>query len=485
MEINEHSNNLKKNYNIFMFIYEELQNSSSSLVLIQNVSEIIKNFNSKKNSENVNISYEYYKQFNIQTIRYIYDILFNIKNVTIDDLKIYIPKYKILLCKTEYKSYGIHRHGWVKVIDEFLKINYTESDDFNYENPNFEWVQYAIKFNLSSYKDTVEHFNNNLNPPLIDTYKINCIIFDDWLEKTYGWGDKKNKKKYNINFISFLHDPPTENLKDYTFSKFMEGKIKTMDVYNDELFIKEKKELKILITLSTSHKDFIVSKNIYKSNIYCLHHPLNNCIDTETEFSFDKYTTNQYKKIYMIGWWLRKFDTFINLKNKLHDKIILIKQNEGKHVVDYTLYEIRKTITPESADNTRDQTELSDDELAILKTNYNTSICNFLSNNKYDEIFIKNIVFLDFYSTSANNVILECISLNTPVLVNSNEATINYLGKDYPFYYNSLEEAENKLNNIDLIRETNNYLKNMDKSNLSYESFNNKLSNIINESFSK
>jgi hypothetical protein len=34
----------------------------------------------------------------------------------------------------------------------------------------------------------------------------------------------------------------------------------------------------------------------------------------------------------------------------------------------------------------------------------------------YDLIFRNNIVFLDFYSTSANNALLECIYNNTPVI---------------------------------------------------------------------
>ena len=48
---------------------------------------------------------------------------------------------------------------------------------------------------------------------------------------------------------------------------------------------------------------------------------------------------------------------------------------------------------------------------------------------------------------------------------------IQYLGEDYPFYYNSMETANKKINDIELIKETHLYLKNMDKSKLDIQTF--------------
>jgi len=84
----------------------------------------------------------------------------------------------------------------------------------------------------------------------------------------------------------------------------------------------------------------------------------------------------------------------------------------------------------------------------------------FLSNRNYDNLLSENIVFLDLYDSSANNAIIECIARNTPVLVNPLEPVVEYLGKEYPLYFNSLEEAAVKAEDMEQIRAAHKYLLN-------------------------
>jgi hypothetical protein len=83
---------------------------------------------------------------------------------------------------------------------------------------------------------------------------------------------------------------------------------------------------------------------------------------------------------------------------------------------------------------------------------------DFVSNRRYDRLLSENIVFLDLIDASANNAIIECIARNTPLLVNPIPPVIEYLGENYPFFYNSLEEAARKAENLDLVLETHRYL---------------------------
>ena len=85
---------------------------------------------------------------------------------------------------------------------------------------------------------------------------------------------------------------------------------------------------------------------------------------------------------------------------------------------------------------------------------------DFLSNRGYDRLLSENIVFLDLLDSSANNAIIECIARNTPILVNPIDPVMEYLGRDYPFYFNSLDEAARKAENMDLVHETHRYLAN-------------------------
>ena len=82
-----------------------------------------------------------------------------------------------------------------------------------------------------------------------------------------------------------------------------------------------------------------------------------------------------------------------------------------------------------------------------------------VSNEKYDELFSKNIIYLDMYDSSANNAVIECIARATPLLVNPIPAVVEYLGPAYQFYFESFDEAVDKLHNPELIYYTHEYLR--------------------------
>ena len=84
-----------------------------------------------------------------------------------------------------------------------------------------------------------------------------------------------------------------------------------------------------------------------------------------------------------------------------------------------------------------------------------------LSNKNYDTILSENIVFLFLFDASASTTITECIARNTPVLINPIEPVKEYLGDDYPFYYNTLEEAASKAMDFDLVYKTYQYLRDL------------------------
>jgi glycosyltransferase involved in cell wall biosynthesis len=78
--------------------------------------------------------------------------------------------------------------------------------------------------------------------------------------------------------------------------------------------------------------------------------------------------------------------------------------------------------------------------------------------DEYDALLEDSVVFLNLHDAPANTTVVECIARNTPILINRLPGVVEYLGEDYPFYYASLEEAEAKLQQPALIRETSQYL---------------------------
>ena len=326
-----------------------------------------------------------------------------------------------LVCKTIYDNYGLHYCGWKYVINHFLKI-YGE----NINN-------YTTKF-----------------------------FFDEWIEKLLIWGDKKESnmlidriKTNNFKMITFVHNPPFVKWYNPTYANHIHESI----IYHDKqsnanLFQqieqhKLTKNIHYLYTLSLNHKEYLY--NTYpemQSKLVSVLHPIE---ITGKEKTFDLTLFSQNKQIYHIGWWLRNFNSFV--KFKLPDefnKTILVKNG----------FEEEWNIMSKRIDTTG---------ITIIKE---------LNHHDYAEIFTNSCMYLDLEDATANNVILECIKFNTPVIVRKIPAVVEYLGVNYPLYFENDKDL-NMLISADylynVIKEANVYLQNMNKSHILCETFNNKI----------
>ena len=86
----------------------------------------------------------------------------------------------------------------------------------------------------------------------------------------------------------------------------------------------------------------------------------------------------------------------------------------------------------------------------------------------------KNIVFINLVDASAVNTIIECIVRTTPIVVNRHPAVVELLGKDYPLYFdqsNYVIQVHKMLESDRLIRKAHVYLKRLNKTKFSIQSF--------------
>ena len=142
-------------------------------------------------------------------------------------------------------------------------------------------------------------------------------------------------------------------------------------------------------------------------------------------FSWKKFQQNKDKKLVLIGDHLRKTSTFSLLK---------------------TFY--RKAMILGDVDQTKEEHK------DIVKCRYVG-----LPNEEYDEVLSQNIVFAEFDTVTASNTVVECMARATPILLNRKNAIVEYLGYEYPLYYESVEDAQRKINNEELIECAHLYLK--------------------------
>jgi hypothetical protein len=256
------------------------------------------------------------------------------------------------------------------------------------------------------------------------------VVFDAFIERTFCW-DPEGIKPHLVPWIGIIHVPPgIPTWFNYHLSNEM--------IFKSEAWGKSLPYCKGLFTMSEYHRKHLETQ---------LKIPVNSLF-LPTEFprekwSWEKFTANKKKKLIQVGWWLRKLHAIYQLPGNGYKKIFL---NIGHKSLPRLMEMEREILIKEGT---------------FEDSMYDTAeTVSFLSNRDYDKLLCENIVFIYLYDASANNIISECIARGTPLLVNPIEPVKEYLGDDYPFYYNSLEEAAGKAMDLDLVYKTHRFLVN-------------------------
>lgn len=284
------------------------------------------------------------------------------------------------------------------------KINLEQAIDGYYGNHRSGW-----KYALNCLKD----LHNNQG-----------ILVDGFIEYKFSLQAEQGSEAYRKPWIGFTHNPL--NIPQWWDDHSLE-KMFSMTMWQESLSY-----CRGLFCLSKYQKEYLDKH---------LEVPINNLIHpTETpelKFSFTDFMNNPHRKVVQIGWYLRKLHSIHYLPVRKIKKAMLYV---NEHYVS-------------------EKFEAEKREFGLKPDNQSLEIIQRLSNDEYDRLLSKNIVYMELYDNTANNAIIECIVRNTPVLVNPLPAVVEYLGTDYPFYFESRREAANKAENIALIEETHNYLK--------------------------
>lgn len=276
------------------------------------------------------------------------------------------------------------------------------------------------------------------------------VYVDDFIERTFDWDYEENRKKelphHTHNWIGFIHNP-------FTVTKPFDIKASALSIVSRISFLKALKNCKGLYTLSEDLADslryLLDSVGCFYVNVEAIKHPT--ILDVE-KFDYDKYLSSP--KITNIGYWLRSFDNFFTLDTQIPKHVLL-----GKLQYARDNFAIQNKQFKEKA-------KLTGEKLIGRVTPHQA-----LTNEEYDKFLTGSISYINLIDTSANNAVIECIARNIPLLVNYHPAVVEYLGEDYPFYYLTQAGANKKINDTSLIKETHEYLCNMDKRFISIDNF--------------
>ena len=281
------------------------------------------------------------------------------------------------------------------------------------------------------------------------------IEFYDLMEKIFLWDcDKKILNPW----IGVLHSTPKK--VDWATEGFFRGFLSIDYFFDNKNFIDSLKSCKMIIVLSDYVKNYLskkLSENNLKIEIVSLKHPV--VSHGIIPFNFKKYYNNTDRKLLFLGQQLRKVSNFYLLKTN-QKKLWLT----GTKDVNHPMTMLNEEIKFFKLDNKIDKSSV---EIKYTK--------DFL---EYDELLSENIVFIELWDGSANNAVLECIIRNTPIIINKIPPVVEYLGEDYPLYFENVDEVLELMSDTNVLKAYN-YLKNMDKSEFEIDYFINELHNIL------
>lgn len=166
-------------------------------------------------------------------------------------------------------------------------------------------------------------------------------------------------------------------------------------------------------------------------------------------FDFDRFVANPRRSVVQVGWWLRSPSAIHRL-----------------HLSDGGELRYRKVwLLPRfSSDAERQLRELRDRECRTMGYDSiqgagGVEELSQVSDEAYDELLAENVVFVQLLAASACNTVVECIARATPILINPHPAVREYLGEDYPLYYDDLRDAARRVQDRARVRAAHEHLR--------------------------
>ena len=330
-------------------------------------------------------------------------------------------------------------------------------NDANWQGRLYNSIIIQFKHTFTKYFNRIEHRGGwkSILSSLIQSHFYNTsapYVFFDTLDFYFLL---RNDYVCTEKWCGIVHMTP------YTPSHLKDLNIGLM--FSNPLFIKSLSTCFLLITLSDYLAVFLreqLTLHGFNILVISMKHPID---EAGLEFSLEKYTNNKEVKLIQIGQQLRRITSIYRVKLLNHSKLWLTGFSNMKRCSNM--------LEDERMSEGIGSLDLNSVQMYYTKTF-----------EEYDELLSQNVVFIDLYDAAANNVVLECIIRATPLIINKVGGVVEYLGEDYPLYFENLDDVPRLLSDYDLIVAAHYYLKALDKSDLTIDRFKQSLFTAIHQS---
>ncbi len=219
-----------------------------------------------------------------------------------------------------------------------------------------------------------------------------------------------------------------------------------------------------LITLAPSLQTHVRARVPDTVPVHCFVHPTD-LDDAIPRFDFEAFLATPEKHVVQVGLQLRRVSS-----------VFFLDAPPGW----------RKTWLTGTRDLARARTAVDDECEALRRpgsawvTTPAVSLAYLADPADYDAWLCRHVVFLDLFHSAANNTVVECIARNTPLVVNRTPGVVDYLGPDYPLYYDTLADAAALLRDTNALWKGHLFLRRLDKSALSVDRFVQQVVRVLN-----
>jgi hypothetical protein len=344
---------------------------------------------------------------------------------------------------------GAHRSGWQYVYNEIAKLHNNNSNIYLdlYLDRTFHWKKEIMKmvdiipycnpwigFIHHTFDQTFSTYNNTVmfnDPDLILSLKYckGIIVLSNYLKQQID--DIFIERKLNIPVFTLIHPTETQNIPKFNFQKFVENP--------------DKKIVHVggwLRNIFSFYQLTIPSEIPY-------YHPKNFLFRSYISF-FKPKQMYSIRKVALKGKGMNNYypspDDFLSSSKFIQNKIFTTSEMNNKNC---------------SQNNNELKNNWYRHLYEYLQTIYDSvEIIEVLSNEEYDEMMTKEILYVKLVDASTVNTVIECLIRNTPILINKHPAVVEILGEDYPLYF-SEEKKENM--HMKLVKKTTEYLQKQNK----------------------
>lgn len=258
----------------------------------------------------------------------------------------------------------------------------------------------------------------------------------DFMDEAFGWNSNKSRVPARA-WCGIVHHP-------FRLPEYFGSNLCVAHYLQNEPFLSSATKCRALITLSQYLRDQIATSGMVPPTfpIVALKHPI--ILRSRVKFTMQAFETNPHKKLLAVGWSFRRLSSIY-------------------------LVQVPPTMKKCWLSNNYDKMDLLRKECTALGITLHSEILESVEVvgrtplTMYQKSLASNLVFLDFTDASANNAVVECIATHTPMIIRRIPPILEYLGVDYPLYFDRLEEVSSLVEDSSRIESARNHLERIEK----------------------